>query len=507
MLYFFIAYFRFTHQDVGWYYAYADRLAHTFSLNGTQLTWNFSDTNGNNSAGVIFMFVQLLAIVIAPNDLIAIKILSGIIAFSTFVCFFCLLKNRLGVSHSLLFALLLVIDPLFTFQIMNRPEMLASLLCLFIFYIGLNKNCKPSGFFIISFLTIVLLDIHPSALYVIVGFNIFLFLSNYKKIIYFVTGILAGLLLTVGLNHIINGNLGVLAFFGNNKEYLGDHYFPLFNDPLYVIVSRPFVKLKYFIVYFLFGALLIYGAVYFRRLAAIIRNNRMYTMLFLNALIFFLLSNLFSEGGNGYALYSLIVYLPVFIVLYHEILKLSAGTARKVFIVLLFTVPVFGIYKSVPRVNSWIKNNGYFWSNYYHINEHVKEGDRILIRPTFSFALSSRKVICEPTFPVMIYMYNHHLNFPATILAKGYDLIAIDEMFLNDADIKTPVDIYSNGPFHKSFQQVRFDTGIIREMEKKAALVPVWSFNDFYHGKTVFYRVNKTLLKEFCEEFPGKAKE
>jgi hypothetical protein len=134
------------------------------------------------------------------------------------------------------------------------------------------------------------------------------------------------------------------------------------------------------------------------------------------------------------------------------------------------------------------------------INDVVKDGERLLVRPSFSFALSKRNVTCEPVYPILINMYNYNRDFPNAILAKNFDIIGVDEMFLHDADINTPVDKFSNGIFYKAVQKVKFDTRIIADMAAKNVLIPVMNYNDFYHGATTFYRVNKEALKTYCEE-------
>lgn len=497
---FFVAYMRFTHQDVGWYYAYADRLAGRFSLNHANSTWSFADANGDNGAGgVIFILLQFISILLCSNDLLAVKILAALIAFSTYMAFLYLLKNKAGVRHYFAFSLLLLVDPLFPFQVMNRPEMLGCFVGLIIFNIGLSKKTSPWKFFWISFLTFLLLDIHPISVYLVAGFNLLIFFKNYRKILYFAGGALASIGLITGLNYMLTGTLGIFAFFGDTTQYMNDHYFPLFTDPFSVIISRPFIKLKYFVVYLLFGILLYYLIRYFKDLKQAIFSKEEYRLLFLNGIIFFLLSNLFSEGGNGYNLYSLIIYLPLFIIIYNEIIKKLSGKALKIFIAFLLIVPAVGLYKSVPRFYQWVQNNRYFLAHYNDINEKIKDGDRILLRPSFSFALSSRKVFCEPTYPVLMNMYNYKRDFPHTLLAKNLDVVSLDEMFLRDADIKSKIDKYSNGVFYKAVQQVKFDTSIIADMSQKGVLNPVMEYNDFYHGHTVFYRVNKELLKQYCE--------
>lgn len=496
---FFIAYFRFTHQDIGWYYSYADRLASKFSLNNSQSDWSYVDANGDNGAGgIIFIGLQFLAILLSTNDLLAIKILSGLIAFSTIISFFYLLKKRLNIENALLFSFFLLIDPVLTYQIMNRPELLGCCIALLIFNISLNKQCTSKGFFWMTFLSALLLDIHPTSLYMVVGLNAVLFLWNYKKVLYFLGGGLAGICLITGLNYIFNNSLGFMAILGNSKQFLNDHYFPIFTDPLNIILTRPLVKLKYFVVYLLFGIALYYLIIHYKQLKALFYSNRIYTLLAINAGVFLLLSNLFSEGGNGYHLYSLLVYLPILIIIYDEILKRSTGNAKRIFIGFLLLIPAFGLYKSVPRINDWIKNNTYFSANYMTISSLVKEGDKLLVRPTFSFALSKQKVFCEPAFPLLMYMYNSKLSFARAVAAKGFDIVAIDEMFLRDADLKAPSDKYSNGPFYKAIQEVRFDTGVIKVLQEQRIFVPMLEFNDFYHGKTIFYKVNKELLKKYC---------
>ncbi len=498
---FFVAYIRFTHQDIGWYYAYADRLASRFSLNNSQSTWSFADANGDNGAGgIIFILLQFVAIVISSNDLMAVKVLAALIAISVYLAFYFLLKNRLGIKHYFAFSLLLLVDPMFSFQVMNRPEMLACAIALFIYNIGLSERQSPWKFFWLSFLTMLLLDVHPISVYMVAGFNVILFFRNYRKFLFFAGGAILGIALVTALNYLFNKNVGIFAFFGDSKQYMNDHYFPLFTDPFLVILTRPFYKLKYYIIYFLFGALFIYLAWYFKKLKEIILAKKEYSIIFLNAVIFFFLSNLFSEGGNGYHLYSLTVYLTVFVILYSEILNLIAGrNARLIFILALGIVPAFGLYKSLPRFNQWVRYNSYFKENYYKINDYVEDSSRILLRPDYSFALHRRKVYCEPTFPIMMHMYKYHRNFPQAILAKNFDIVAIDEMFLHDVDIKTPIDKYSYGDFYKSVQQVRFNTQIIEDLVQHHVFNPIYQFNDFYHGKTIFYRVDKQLLKEYCE--------
>lgn len=502
---FFVAYIRFTHQDIGWYYAYADRLAGKFSLNQSQSTWSFADANGDNGAGgIVFILLQFISIILSSNDLLAVKVLAALIAISVYLAFFFLLKKRLGIQHYFLFSLLLLVDPLFSFQVMNRPEMLASAVALWIFNIGLSEKENPWKFFLLSFLTMLLLDIHPISVFMVAGFNLLLFIKHYRRFLYFAGGALLGMALVTGLNYIFNNNVGIFAFFGNSTQYMNDHYFPLFTDPVSIIITRPVIKLKYYVVYLLAGVLFFYIVRYFHTLKAAILGTTAYRLLFLNAILFFVLSNLFSEGGNGYHLYSLICYLPVFIIIYSEILKLVKGNGRMLFIGLLMIIPAVGLYKTIPRIKQWSTNHNYFSSHYNDINLYVKDGDRLLIRPDFSFALHSRKVFCEPTFPVLMNMYNNKRSFPETILAKGFDIVAIDEMFLHDADIKTPPDKYSNGAFYQAVEQVKFDTTIISDMAAKGALTPVMEFEDFYHGHTVFYRVNKEALKKYCEDSTPK---
>jgi len=385
-------------------------------------------------------------------------------------------------------------------QVMNRPDMLAAGIALLIFYIGLSEKKSPWKFFTISFLASLLVDIHPISVYMISGFGMILFINNYRKFFYFAGGLISGILLVTALNYLFTGNYGIFGFFGNKTAYMNDHYFPVFTDPLNIIITRPVVKLKYMVVYLMGGLLFVFIAKYFRNLRTAIKENPAYRIIFLNAIIYLFVSNLFSEGGNGYNLYALIVYLPVFIILYNEILKSATGAWRSVFTGLLLLVPAVGLYKSLPRIKQWLANNSYFRAHYPDVRNLVKDGDHLLVRPSFSFALSSKSIHAEPVFPVLMYMHRNKQDFPNTILAKNLDIVMIDDMFLNDADKKTPVDKYSNGPFYQAVEEVKFDTSIIADMVSKGVFVPALEYQDFYHGHTVFYRVNKELLKKYCEE-------
>ncbi len=487
---FFLAYNRPIHQDDGWYASFAIRYFHKFNINNNLSYFSFFDSNAGNdsSLGFLFPLLQLPFFYSLGINILATKIFNSILIVGI-LYFINKIVNILAPSFQWLIILLFISNPIFYYHFYNRPELLALLLSLISTYFLLKSEKSDVDVFFAFFIWAFIIDVHPIAIFTVIGIGLHYWYFHKKQSFLIITAGISGLVLYLLLSYFLNGTFGLLSpIFTNSIGNYGDHYVPLFKSDLkdYLRIGlERFKTLKSTILLSFIWVLLpifIYKKYSLKNYLGLV---------FLNTVVFCILSTIGSEASsNGFALYSIYVFLIFFIIVLEKITyEFGVKYSQKLF----FILPLF-IYGSFSTFNLLIKYYNYqsdFLKNYYQFASCIKDGSKVLMRPTFLFNMAEKQIFSDYTFGILNVMADNNLKFAEAIKFKKYNYVILDERNLNEELLidKRDKNMFNN-PFYKKYSNIGTTTLAFDSLIKTGFLKPLCELDEMSHGKSVVYQVN-----------------
>jgi len=480
------------HQDDGWYASYAFRMLTKFNIFNNVSFFSYADTNGGNDnpAGFLFSLLQVPFYAIFGISILTVRIFNAILI--TFLLYFLqLIIKQIAPAFRWIIVVLFIVHPVFYYHFYNRPEILALLLSAISFYILLlapnSKNLVFWAYFIWAFI----LDVHPIAIFTIIGIGLHYWIFNRKQTFFIIAGGFSGIFVYFCMNYFFNGTFGLFSVFfrGVNPNSFGDHYIPLFSSDFrdyFRIALGRFQTLK---GSFLFSLIWIFLPLFFIRKC---RAKKYVGLLIFNTISFWILAVFFTEAiSNGFGLYSIFVFILFFIIILNE---LSKSYSFKPVINWIMVLPML-LFMSKSTTAMIIQNYKYysrFNKDYSQIKSFIPDRSKVLMRPTFAFNMGLKGLHSDYTFGILNVMIEKSLSFEEAIRIKGYDYILLDNRNLQEELL---IDKRDNNKFdnpaykkylHTGLTSLQFDT-----LLQKGFLIQVCSFEEISHGKTIFYKVNR----------------
>lgn len=495
-------YLKVIHQDDGWYAIYAMRILTKFNLSDISTVWDFTDANGDKGlGGFLFPSAQAICFVLFGINNYALKILHFTLGSLLFLSFAKLTENLLGHKVKIISSCLLVFLPYFQNHLYNRPEMFATLIMIISLMLLTGNKISNKNITIAFLLPVLAIDLHPISIFIGLGFYFYFFYKNINKSLFILGGSLLGILIYLIGNYFVAGSLGLFEMLSaDTRVFLNDHYVPLFDITMLEILQIQVERYSFHVKFLLASGLLFYGVYYMitKKYKHInIENLKIKQIEILMIMApFFIFSAFLTEAvGNGFGLYSLVIFVLFFTYLY-VVLSLNLNSNIKL---VFFIVPTLICIKTsgFALIESYNKKK-YFDQNYHKCLSIIPPQSKLLIRPTFSFLLANNSNICEPLFPISSYMLMNNKSFAQSISDKNFDILCIDEMFLNDFFIGK--EKISRGPYYEKLKDIGISETDYAKLIENGIFKPLHEYNDPYHGNSIFYRVDQLLLKDFLKK-------
>lgn len=485
-----MAYLRPIHQDDGWYASYAFRILQNFQDYSDLSYWSFKDANYSDiSVGFLFSSLQVPFYLTFGINVFAARLFNAIII--TLLLFFVYKVTR-NIAPGLqgLMVILLLANQVFYHHFYNRPEILGialALMSIFLLTSTLQSNLKT---FFAFFIWGLIIDVHSIAIFTVIGLGIWYFFNNRKKTIWIILGGISGIILMLLGNLIINNNFGLLnGIFGGEPPGLGDHYIPLFKsdikDYMRIFTSR-FEWIKFIVLFswiWIIVPLLIW-----KRLV----SNALFIAILINFCSFWILATFLTEAtSNGFALYNIIMFLLLLIVCLKQlngIIKLKYKNK------LLFLMIPLILYTGLATTRKLYVNCSKSFNSRNEFknvewDNCIPNGSKILMRPTFAFALAYRNLHVDYPLGVMNLMKDNNFNFEEVLKLKKYDYIALDEQFTSGMLF---IDKHNNGRSlaYKKYNNIGISREGFNDLVKSGFLEITCKINEPMHGLTNVYKVN-----------------
>ena len=497
----FMAWLRPIHQDDGWYASFAYNMANDI-LGTNYSTWDYS-VAGYDAAtpGFVYSIYQLLFIGVLGPGVLYSKILVVVTA-SLAVYFMVRFVSEYNQKQALWLPLLLLAWPGFWYHFYNRPEMLAVAMGFAGLCLLARKTGRTSFHVLIAYLLpLLMFDVHPISVFVVFGFYVYVFFSQRDVVVPALMGAFAGVLIYLAGNYVFNRSLGVLSPLFGIQMCRGDHYMPIFDsgfrDIGRIAVERysPFIRL--------FAASLLWIPIVMCRKALPAYFDATYRPFVVTVAGFLVLSSLFTEAvSNGFLLYSsTLFFICMFLLMQFLMHVLERPTWLRWAVIIPLGIMLLCINGRNRRgYLGYFQYARYFSKEYPAVGDHIGNNAKVLLRPTFAFALADKKGQYEYSYFVLFYMKANNISFAEAVKEKDYDYIAIDPRDRADmfSDFQRPVYWGGNNWFYNAISNVAIDAVEFQRMIDDRVVEDVYRYDDVSHGKTTFYKVNKELLSQFC---------
>lgn len=490
-------YYRPIHQDDGWYAANAYNLANNFFCDNCFSSWDFSvpfvDEVG---VGFIYSLLQLVYILIFGSGVFYTKVL-----IFSIVMLLMILLDRIAASYhtsirvsSLLLPTLVLFNPIVIYHFYNRPELLAVILGLLVFYIIINSDRLSGNWHkLVYLIPWLMLDIHPISIFFVSGVILWSIIKKRISVHNIIIGIFSGAVIYLFGNFIFNGSLGLFSPLIGLYPFKGDHYVPIIEsdtkDILRIFIIRYNIPLKIFAVSLL--PIFIYHFKIFKHL--IFRLTQ--SIFFFSFVVFVVTTSLFSEAiGNGYPLY---LYILLSLMIYFFLLDfiISSRINRIWYYVPYFILMCYLNYLNVEVYLNRIKYLSTFDTGYNKLVEFIPKNSKISMRPTFSFSLSNLNLKAEYFYYILFYMKLKNISFKRALFEKKYDFIAIDEMDNKSMFGELPTYWNNVNPFYRKLPRFGIPIHEIELLKRQGILSQIYEFKEISHGNTIFYKVDQVKLE------------
>jgi hypothetical protein len=488
------------HQDDGWYAANAFNIIVQFWPNSGLSEWSFeTNSESTTKVGFVYYAVQLPLIALFGPDLLFSKILVFICAVAALYFIYRLFATRFAVL-AILSPAILLLWPGFWYHFYNRPEM-------FCVAIGIAGACilsrsKPDAdrWVAIAYaLPWLCFDAHPISVFLIFGFYLWHFISSPRCRLVALFGSLAGLAIYLMGNWAVNGSFGLFSSLLGQSINRGDHYIPLLESDFADIIRIAWLRHELMFKLLAASALWVPPLLFPRQFVDFVSARSAWILLF-NSAVFWVLSALFSEAiSNGFMLYNILAWLSLFVVL--TAFTLHIGTVRNRLLLVLLAPSLAALayvnYHNIGTASSYLQYAKTFYSDYSRFSVCVPENGRALMRPTFAFAGSRGARNYEYTFNILFWMKEFNASFGEIILRKNFDVVAIDPQDQRDMFGERQVLWDGKNPLYNSISDIHIDPHEVAALLRSGALVEQCQFDEFSHGNTIFYAVNRDRLRNY----------
>jgi hypothetical protein len=479
------------HQDDGWYASFAFRILDKLNIFSDISFFSFSDVNGGNDkpAGFLFSLLQVPFFAILGINVLSVKIFNSIL-LTLLLYLIHLISIKIAPNFRWVVIVLFIIHPVFYYHFYNRPEILALLLSALSFYLILISNGKKIFIFFAYFIWAFIIDVHPIAIFTILGFGIQYWILNRSQTLIVLLGGFLGVFFYIMLNYFINDSLGLFSLIkGHNTGSFGDHYLPLFssdlNDYLRIAIERCNTL----------RASLIFSLIWIIIPILIFRKPKFsdtQKFIVFNSISFWILATFFSEASsNGFALYSIYIFLLFLIILLNVVFE---NFNLKLFWKWLMVLPLFlflfsSTIKTIYRYYGYYR---YFNNEYLSFSLCIENGSNVLMRPIFAFNMGLKSIHADYTFGILNVMLDNKISFEQAIRFKNYDYVILDERnlieeILTDKRSKT---LFLTPAYFK-YRDVGVTSQQFNNLILSGFLKKQCEFDEISHGKTVIYKVFK----------------
>lgn len=486
-----LAYIRPIHQDDGWYASFAMRYLKDWNLMDNVSYFSYYYSNGGNDkpGGFIFSILQIPFFLTFGITVLASRLFNAIVITILLYNLHNITK-KFAPNFKWIIIILAILHPVIYYHYYNRPEILAMCFALISINLLLESEISNSKIFIAFFLWSLILDAHPIGLFSVLGIGIVFWKNNLNKTKYVLFGGLSGFIVYLFINYTLNGVAGILGpLFGQAPVNFGDHYVPLFESNLadYIRIAKErFDTLKSTLV---FGLIWLTLPLYIYKKRSFGGING---ALLFNTICFWILSIFLTEASsNGFGLYSQITSLILMVLLFNEAIlafKLNSRWSYYLSIPLI----LISLRSLLPTLLTNFNYTKSFNTNYYSINNCIEDSSKVLIRPTFAYALSQKNIFADQSFGIMNVMLDSNFTFEQAIRRLNYDYVFVDEMNINEEFIidKRDSSLFTS-PAYSKYKNTGLYSREFDSLISNKFLVKTCEYNDISHGLTIVYKVAK----------------
>jgi hypothetical protein len=483
-----MAFLRPIHQDDGWYASYALRMLSDWGILDNVSFFSFVDSNGNDNPGsFLFSVLQVPFYIILGINVLAARIFNAIIITSLLYVIHLIIRV-VAPAFSWVVVVLFIVHPVFYYHIYNRPESLALLLSSISMYLLITANGNSQKTLLAYMLWAFILDVHPIAIFTVVGVGMYYWFNNKQTTKFVISGGLIGIMLYLGLSNFLNGTFGLFdSLINRTIGNFGDHYVPLFQSDLkdYArIAMERFQTLKASLLLSLIWILI--PIFIFRKC-----NIKGYVgLILLNTVTFWVFVIFLTESSsNGFGLYSLYIFILLFVVLLNSINESYRFKPMWSWILVL-PLLLFMTKSTIGLVNKYYAYYTPFQKNFAEIESCIPNGSKVLMRPTFAFNMGLKNLHADYTFGIFNVMADNNISFEDAVKLRGYDYVLLDDQNMNEEFL---IDKRDNSRFdnaaYRKYLKIGFTSTEFDSLLQKGFLKQVCVFDEASHGKTIFYKV------------------
>ena len=476
------------HQDDGWYASFALRMLSDWGIFDNVSFFSFADSNGNDKPiGFLFSLLQLPFYTIIGINVLAARIFNAII-ITLLLYVINLIIRVLAPAFNWVIVVLFIVHPVFYYHFYNRPELVALLLSSTSMYLLITANGNSQKTFTAYMLWAFILDVHPIAIFTVAGVGMVYWFNNKQTTKFVLSGGLIGIMLYLGLCSLLNGNFGLLdSFINKTNGNFGDHYLPLFqsdfNDYMRIAKER-FQTLK---ASFLLSLIWILIPLFIYRKFKI---KGFVSLILFNTITFWVLAIFLTEASsNGFGLYSLYMFIFLFVVLLNTISE--SYQFKPVWNwVLVLPLLLFMTKSTVGLVSKYYSYYTPFQKNFAVVESCIPNGSKVLSRPIFAFNMGLKSLHVDYTFGILNVMLDNKISFEDAIRFKKYDYVVLDERNLYDELLidQRSETLFLN-PAYSRYKGIGITKDDFNKLLSKGFLQKECEFEEMSHGKTVIYKV------------------
>jgi hypothetical protein len=476
------------HQDDGWYASYALRMLGDWGILENVSFFSYADTNGNdNPGGFLFSVLQVPFYAILGINVLAARIFNSIIITSLLYVIHLIIRV-VAPSFSWVIIVLLIAHPVFYYHIYNRPESLALLLASISMYLLITANGNSQKTFIAYLLWAFILDVHPIAIFTVAGVGMYYWFNNKQTTKFVIGGGLVGIIMYLGLSNLLNGTFGLFdSLINQTKVNFGDHYLPLFQSDLKDYLRIALERFQTIKSSLLLSLIWILIPLFIFRKCSI---KGYVGLVLLNTVTFWVFAIFLTEASsNGFGLYSLFIFMLLFVVLLNSVIDSYQLKSFWNWIIVL-PMLLFMIKSNIGLIGKYYEYYTPFQKNFAEIESCIPNGSKVLMRPTFVFNMGLKGLHSDYTFGIFNVMADNNLSFEEAVKLRGYDYVLLDLRNMNEEFLidKRNNKTFDNAAYIK-YAQIGFTTAEFDSLIQKGFLKQVCVFDEASHGKTIFYKV------------------